>query len=186
MIHAPRLPQFAAFLMILTPTLDVAQIQQDTNDVAAHQHAEALLQQMTLDEKLQFIVSKYPSNASPGVVPDSCRAFRGYTFPTSILSILRRDPEVHRKQAQHFRPQRTLGTQSQKVIATIVQATHQPVQDPRRDTRIAALLAAREPDSRPTQSHVESLRPQLLSDLNSIVVGELTIPTRGQADGRRQ
>src|SRR6516225_4342995 len=41
---------------------------------------------------------------APRVVPDSCPAFRGYTSPISILSILRWDLEVHRKQAQHFRP----------------------------------------------------------------------------------
>lgn len=66
MIPAPRLPQFAAFLMILTVTLGVAQVHEDTNDAATHKRAEVLLQQMTLDEKLQFILSKYPSNASPG------------------------------------------------------------------------------------------------------------------------
>ncbi|MFZ1135600.1 MAG: glycoside hydrolase family 3 C-terminal domain-containing protein [Candidatus Korobacteraceae bacterium] len=33
---------------------------------SAHQRADALLKQMTLDEKLQLIVSRYPNNASPG------------------------------------------------------------------------------------------------------------------------
>ena len=35
-------------------------------DQSAHQRADALLKQMTLDEKLQLIVSRYPNNASPG------------------------------------------------------------------------------------------------------------------------
>jgi beta-glucosidase len=35
-------------------------------DVQVQARANSLLQQMSLDEKLQFIASKYPSNASPG------------------------------------------------------------------------------------------------------------------------
>ena len=35
-------------------------------DQSALQRADALLKQMTLDEKLQLIVSRYPNNASPG------------------------------------------------------------------------------------------------------------------------
>ncbi|HZD30279.1 MAG TPA: glycoside hydrolase family 3 N-terminal domain-containing protein, partial [Candidatus Angelobacter sp.] len=35
-------------------------------DQAALSRADALVKQMTLDEKLQFIVSKYPNNADPG------------------------------------------------------------------------------------------------------------------------
>ena len=35
-------------------------------DQSALQRADALLKQMTLDEKLQLLVSRYPNNASPG------------------------------------------------------------------------------------------------------------------------
>ena len=35
-------------------------------DVTAMRRADALVKKMTLDEKLQFIVSKYPNNADPG------------------------------------------------------------------------------------------------------------------------
>lgn len=44
-----------------------AQAAEETGaDPAVRQRAEALLKQMTLDEKLQFIISKYPFIASPG------------------------------------------------------------------------------------------------------------------------
>jgi len=49
------------------PTLCAAQSAAETSaDLAVHQRADALLKQMTLDEKLQFIISKYPFIASPG------------------------------------------------------------------------------------------------------------------------
>jgi len=183
LIPAPRLPQFAAFLMILTVTLGVTQVTEDTNDAAAHKRAEVLLPQMTLDEKLQFILSKYPSNASPkggaGLVPGIPRLHipdinivdsamgsgstsqASSTFPATIglaaswdrqlscdygvqvakqlrargfnmglggganlareprggrlFEYLGEDPEL----AGELLSQRTLGTQSQKVIATI-------------------------------------------------------------------
>jgi beta-glucosidase len=48
-------------------TVCIAQpVSEIREDQSAHQRADALLKQMTLDEKLQLIVSRYPNNASPG------------------------------------------------------------------------------------------------------------------------
>ena len=48
-------------------TVCIAQPASETReDQSALQRADALLKQMTLDEKLQLLVSRYPNNASPG------------------------------------------------------------------------------------------------------------------------
>lgn len=61
-----KLAQPLTVLMFLTGILATAQAQQTRDSGAILQRADALIKQMTLDEKLQFIASKYPSNASPG------------------------------------------------------------------------------------------------------------------------
>src|SRR6201996_346190 len=52
------------FAVPLTITVDAQE--QGAPDDAVSRRADELLKKLTLDEKLQFILSKYPSNASPG------------------------------------------------------------------------------------------------------------------------
>ena len=43
-----------------------ASLSQKPRDAQIHERADSLIKQMSLEEKLQFVASKYPSNASPG------------------------------------------------------------------------------------------------------------------------
>ena len=62
-----RVLLLAAATLTVCSTYCAAQSAVETSaDQAVHQRADALLKQMTLDEKLQFIISKYPFIASPG------------------------------------------------------------------------------------------------------------------------
>ena len=54
---------FAGICSVVCGAQTTSEIGQDQ---AVRQRADALVKQMTLDEKLQFIVSKYPNNAVPG------------------------------------------------------------------------------------------------------------------------
>src|ERR1700678_3698738 len=55
-------------------------------DQAVRQRADALVKQMTLDEKLQFIVSKYPNNAVPGGGAGYIEGIRRLNIPDINIS----------------------------------------------------------------------------------------------------
>jgi len=54
-------------------------------DQAVKQRTDALVKQMTLDEKLQFIVSKYPNNAVPGGGAGYIEGIRRLNIPDMAL-----------------------------------------------------------------------------------------------------
>src|ERR1022692_3405181 len=55
-------------------------------DQAVRRRADALVKQMTLDEKLQFIVSKYPNNAVPGGGAGYVEGIRRLNIPDVNIS----------------------------------------------------------------------------------------------------
>ena len=70
-MRTQRMPQMILLAVAFLNTFPVmlhaqAKAADATADQVAQQRASALVQQMTLDEKLQLIVSKYPMIASPG------------------------------------------------------------------------------------------------------------------------
>src|ERR1700739_2459222 len=74
---------FAAMCSVVSAAQTTSESGQDQ---AVRQRADDLVKQMTLDEKLQLIVSKYPNNAVPGGGAGYIEGIRRLNIPDLNIS----------------------------------------------------------------------------------------------------